>query len=113
LFEDGFDIARMALEAACHYSIYCKEPLDIIEVTDKNFSKNSQSGHKVKGKALTTLSKRKGVGDLVAIERSSVRSSWRKSGPSSARLQSSNTSLAKASRNGSPKSKKKKRQRKI
>jgi ATP-dependent protease HslVU (ClpYQ) peptidase subunit len=70
LFEDGFEIARMALEAACHFSIYCKEPLDIIEVTNKGFAKSSRNGHKALGGALTTLPIRKGVGDLIAIARS-------------------------------------------
>lgn len=70
LFEDGFEITRMALEAACHFSIYCKEPLDIIEVTAKDFGKHSRNGHKAAGGGLTTLPSRKGVGDLVAVARS-------------------------------------------
>lgn len=33
LLDDGFEITRIALEAACHFSIYCKEPIDVIEVS--------------------------------------------------------------------------------
>lgn len=108
LFEDGFEITRMALEAACHFSIYCKEPLDIIEVTNKSFGKASQNGHKAMGGALTTLSTRKGVGNLVAIARSMTNSSLTKS--KSKTKGKTSVSAVRLSRNGS--SPKRKRRRK-
>jgi ATP-dependent protease HslVU (ClpYQ) peptidase subunit len=73
LIDDGFEIARLALEAACRYSIYCKEPLDIIEVKATDFGKKSRQGHKVRGRALSTLFRLKGIGNLVAVERSVVK----------------------------------------
>jgi ATP-dependent protease HslVU (ClpYQ) peptidase subunit len=94
LFEDGFEITRMALEAACHFSIYCKEPLDIIEVTTKGFGKAAQNGHKAMAGALTTLSTRKGVGDLVAIARSTTKSKTkRRTAVSSNRASRNGTSV--------------------
>jgi len=73
LIDDGFEIARLALEAACRYSIYCKEPLDIIEVKVTDFGKKSRRGHKVRGRALSTLFRLKGIGNLIAVERSVVK----------------------------------------
>jgi len=70
LMDEGFEIARLALEAACRYSIYCKEPLDIIEVRLGDFGKKSKQGHKVSGRALSTLFKLKGIGHMVAVRRS-------------------------------------------
>lgn len=61
---DGRELARLALEAACHFCIYCKEPLDIIEVKDSDFGKSAKS-YKDHGKSLTTLPKRKGAGNLL------------------------------------------------
>lgn len=99
LFEDGFEIVRMALEAACHYSIYCKEPLDIIEVTEKGIGRASQNGHKVLSGVLTTLSHRKGIGDIESIARINKASLKRKS----ARGKSVSASAGKGSRNGTGK----------
>jgi ATP-dependent protease HslVU (ClpYQ) peptidase subunit len=72
LLDDGFEIARMALEAACRYSIYCKEPLDILEVKESDFGKKSKKGHKSTGRALSTLFHLKGIGHLIAVHRSPV-----------------------------------------
>jgi ATP-dependent protease HslVU (ClpYQ) peptidase subunit len=77
LLDNGFEIARLALEAACRYSIYCKEPLDIIEVKVSDFGKKSKQGHKVTGSALSTIFRLKGVGDLIAVERSLIQHSPR------------------------------------
>jgi ATP-dependent protease HslVU (ClpYQ) peptidase subunit len=73
LIDDGFEIARLALEAACRYSIYCKEPLDIIEVKVADFGKKSSKGHKARGRALSTLFRLKGIGNMIAVERSLVK----------------------------------------
>ena len=110
LFDDGFEITRMALEAACHFSIYCKEPLDIIEVTARGFGKTSRDGHKAMGGALTTLSTRKGVGDLIAIARASTGSFQTKTKSVVKRKGAGSVGTAKMSRNGAaPKRKKRRR----
>jgi len=67
LIDDGFEICRLALEAACHFSIYCKEPLDILEVTDNDFNKPSK-GYKTHA-TMRTISGARGTGDLVAVSR--------------------------------------------
>jgi ATP-dependent protease HslVU (ClpYQ) peptidase subunit len=72
LLEDGFEITRISLEAACHFSIYCKEPIDVIEVKPPDFGKVPK-GYKAHDK-LQTISARRGVIDFVAIARSDVRS---------------------------------------
>lgn len=61
--DDGAELARIALEAACHFSTVCKEPLDIIEVRKEDFV-GPQRGYKALGKTLQTFSKRKSPGDL-------------------------------------------------
>ncbi len=69
LMNDGFEIARLALEAACRYSIYCKEPLDIVEVKESDFGKRRKGSHKVRGREVSTIPKLKGTGNMIAIER--------------------------------------------
>lgn len=71
LLDDGFEIARMALEAACRYSIYCKEPLDILEVKEGDFGKKSKKGQ-LTGRALSTLFHLKGISHFIAVRRSPV-----------------------------------------
>lgn len=63
--EDGHELVRAALEAACHFSVYCKEPLDIIEVTKEDF-KGPSKGYKTI-KNMKTLPKRKSVGNLMDL----------------------------------------------
>ena len=70
LIEDAFEITRLALEAACHFSIYCKEPLDIIFVDAKHFG-STNGGYK-QHTTLKTMRERQGTRDLVAIDRGSV-----------------------------------------
>ncbi|HEY9775181.1 MAG TPA: hypothetical protein V6C81_15560 [Planktothrix sp.] len=67
LLDDGFEITRVALEAACHFSIYCKEPIDVIEVKPQDFGKVPK-GYKAH-RELQTLVARRGVIDFVAIAR--------------------------------------------
>lgn len=70
LIDDGFELTRLALEAACHYSVYCKEPLDIINVTA------SDLGHtKVKHEKLVTIKTPRGVDNLIAVTKSALQSS--------------------------------------
>jgi ATP-dependent protease HslVU (ClpYQ) peptidase subunit len=71
LMDDGFEICRLALEAACHFSIYCKEPLDILEVTENDFKKPLK-GYK-SHTTMRTMSGLKGTGDLVAVSRKGAR----------------------------------------
>jgi ATP-dependent protease HslVU (ClpYQ) peptidase subunit len=70
LIDDGFEVTRLALEAACHFSIYCKEPLDILYVDAKQFG-GTKGGYK-QHQSLKTMHGRQGTGDLVAIARSTV-----------------------------------------
>lgn len=62
--DDGYELVRISLEAACHFSVYCKEPLDIIEVRVEDF-KGPHKGYKNLGKGLRTLSKRPTPGNLL------------------------------------------------
>jgi hypothetical protein len=68
--DDGFEITRLALEAACHFNIYCREPLEIIDVT--------ASENELTKERFMTIKKPKGVGDLIAVAKSDVKSSVRK-----------------------------------
>lgn len=69
LVEDGRELTRLACEAACHFSIYCKEPIDIIEVKDSDFGKLSTRSHKDHGKNLTTHKTRTGTSKLKVTEK--------------------------------------------
>lgn len=64
--DDGYELVRLSLEAACHFSVYCREPLDIIEVSEKDF-KGPNKGYKTLGKSLRTLPKRKTPGNLATV----------------------------------------------
>lgn len=64
VIEDGFELTRLALEAACNFSVYCKEPLDIIRVKAEDFGKISKDSHKVPASHLTTLSVSTGFAGL-------------------------------------------------
>lgn len=67
--DDGFELVRLALESACHFSVYCKEPLDILEVRAEDF-KGPHKGYKVYPKILRTVSKRRTPGNLLENGRS-------------------------------------------
>jgi ATP-dependent protease HslVU (ClpYQ) peptidase subunit len=71
LIDDGFEITRIALEAACHFSIYCKEPIDVIEVKPSDFGKVPK-GYK-SHQALQTIISRRGVQDFVAVQKGSIK----------------------------------------
>jgi ATP-dependent protease HslVU (ClpYQ) peptidase subunit len=71
ILDDGFEITRIALEAACHFSIYCKEPIDVIEVKPLDFGKQPK-GYKSHEK-LKTITARRGVLDFVAVSRRSMK----------------------------------------
>ena len=61
---DGRELCRLALEAACHFCIYCKEPLDIIEVKESDFGKAGKT-YKDTGKSMHTVASRKGAGNVI------------------------------------------------
>ncbi len=67
--DDAAELARIALEAACHFSIVCRDPLDIIEVRSEDFV-GASHGYKALGKTLKTFSKRKSPGDLSKLKKS-------------------------------------------
>lgn len=64
--DDGYELVRTALEAACHFSLYCREPLDIIEVKAEDFGKPVK-GYKDHSKAMRTLQKRRTPGNLLEV----------------------------------------------
>lgn len=64
--DDGYELVRLSLEAACQFSVYCKEPLDIIEVLPSDFGKHSKN-YKALGKGLRTLPRSKGAGNLIDL----------------------------------------------
>jgi ATP-dependent protease HslVU (ClpYQ) peptidase subunit len=63
--DDGFELCRLGLESACHFSVYCKEPLDVIEVKTSDFGNRPVKGYKFHGRAMKTLPKRKTPGNLL------------------------------------------------
>lgn len=69
LIDDAHELTRLGLEAACHFSIYCKEPLDIVEVKASDFGKISTEGYKARGKGVVTHHTRRGSKDLVEVIR--------------------------------------------
>jgi ATP-dependent protease HslVU (ClpYQ) peptidase subunit len=76
--DDGYEMVRLALEAACHFSVYCKEPLDIIEVRAEDF-KGPHKGYKAYPKGLRTVPKRNSPGNLLENGRKSSEKSAAKS----------------------------------
>jgi ATP-dependent protease HslVU (ClpYQ) peptidase subunit len=74
MIDDAHELTRLGLEAACHYSIYCKEPLDIVEVKASDFGKLSSDGYKARGHAVITHAVRKGTPGLVAVARGGLKS---------------------------------------
>jgi ATP-dependent protease HslVU (ClpYQ) peptidase subunit len=100
LLDDGFEITRLALESACHFSIYCKEPLDIIEVREEDFG--TKSGYK-DHLALQTIPERKGTSGFVAVRHDTlpvVRDfSVRSRGKKSARKTSTSKGKSSSARN--------------
>ena len=70
LLDDAFEITRLALESACHFSIYCKEPLDIIEVRSADFG--TKGGSYKQHAALKTIQNRLGTRDFVAVRHDSL-----------------------------------------
>ncbi len=90
---DGRELARLALEAACHFCIYCREPLDIIEVQASDFGRPAK--YKDHGKSLHTVPLRKGARDLITQASGTVisaKSSAKRSASSSAAVKKSRTS---------------------
>lgn len=61
IMDSGFDLTRMALESACYFNVYCKEPLDIIEVKASDFGKISKDSHKAPAAQLTTFDRLTGL----------------------------------------------------
>ena len=69
--DNGAELVRLSLEAACHFSVYCKEPLDIIEVSAADF-KGPHQGYKSYGSnKLKTMPKRKSAGNLLPAMKTS------------------------------------------
>jgi len=79
LIDDAHELTRLGLEAACHFSIYCKEPLDIVQVKSSDFGKISTEGYKAKGKGVVTHPIRRGAPHLVAVDRSKANSAAKSS----------------------------------
>ncbi|MBK9142663.1 MAG: hypothetical protein IPM23_09225 [Candidatus Melainabacteria bacterium] len=69
LLDDGHELTRLALEAACHFSIYCKEPIDILEVKAGDFGKSRGKGYKAIGRYLKTHPQRTGTTKYSVVSR--------------------------------------------
>ena len=80
LIDDGKELTRVAVEAACHFSIYCKEPIDVVEVKSSDFGKLSARSHKDHGKYLTTHKTRTGTSKLKVGEKKTLPSGSKASG---------------------------------
>jgi ATP-dependent protease HslVU (ClpYQ) peptidase subunit len=76
LVKDGRELARMALEAACHFCIYCREPLDIIEIKTGDGGETGRT-FKDHGKSLQTIPARRGAAGIV---KKAVRTAKKESG---------------------------------
>lgn len=67
VLDDGLELTRVALEAACHFNVYCKEPLDILEVKAADFGKSFKDTHKVPQSHLTTFTSLTGLQGKVVL----------------------------------------------
>lgn len=63
--DNGRELTRLALEAACHFCIYCREPLDIIEVKESDFGAPSKSYKDHAQSLLTTVTAKKGARNVI------------------------------------------------
>lgn len=88
LIDDGLTLTRVALESACHFSVYCKEPLDIVEVKASDFGKLSADNHKAKGKSVVTHASRSGLGNMKAVSRATNKAKTSASSKTSAKSKS-------------------------
>lgn len=61
--DDARELTRLALEAACHFCIYCREPLDIMEVKAADFGRPAT--YKEHGTKLQTVSQRHGAKGVI------------------------------------------------
>lgn len=61
--DDAGELCRLSLEAACHFCIYCREPLDIIEVQASDFGRPSK--YKDHGELVKTVPLRKGAHGVI------------------------------------------------
>ncbi len=77
LIEDGNELTRIALEAACHFSIYCKEPIDILEVVESDFGNIVAGGYKATGQGLRTLEDRAGLANFSLVQNEELKSKIR------------------------------------
>lgn len=69
--DDARELTRLALEAACHFCIYCREPLDILEVKASDFGLATYKEH---GGSLHTISLRHGAKDVIKPKEGAVKS---------------------------------------
>lgn len=74
LIDDGHELARVALEAACHFSIYCKEPIDILEVKASDFGQRAPGGYKSVGSNLSTIPSRTGMANFSLVQKEKLKS---------------------------------------
>lgn len=69
IMEDGYELTRVALEAACQFSIYCKEPIDIIEVKEEDFKVSRYGKHKPAKKDLSTHGSKIGLAKYSLVQK--------------------------------------------
>lgn len=96
LIDDGAELARLGLEAACHFSIYCREPIDVIEVKESDFAVPT-IGYKAQSEALTTHRTKLGLPDHVVVKKDG-NSSYGRGGSIEASSKKSETAIRKVNR---------------
>lgn len=72
IMDDGHELTRVALEAACHYSIYCKEPIDILEVRQEDFQVSRSGKHKPAKRSLTTHGNKSGLAKYSLVQKKEI-----------------------------------------
>ena len=100
--DNGKELVRLALEAACHFCIYCREPLDIIEVKGSDFGTSSKS-YKDHGLSLETVPARKGARAVITTFTETVGAATKKTSRTNAEKRAvklrGNTSRQKTTKN--------------
>lgn len=100
--DDGHELVRLALQSACHYNIYCKEPLDILEVKQSDFEKKGRT-YKDLGTGVKVIQSPRRPGDLLSTGRKST------AARNGAKSKASAKAAAKAVKTGAAKKKASKR----
>ena len=98
LMDDGYELCRVALEAACHFSIYCKEPIDILEVKKSDFGTLTSGGYKATGNGLVTHADKIGLADFSLVQSADLKSKIKERSSTDKQKNSNSKSTSKTSK---------------